>query len=141
MKRKRSIGREVNILAHRIRRRADAAFGGPVTGGQGRVLHFILENCEERDVFQRDIEEEFQLRCSTATGTLQLMERNGLIRRETVDYDARLKRIVVTEEGVRVKKEIERALQSIEETLTEGVSPEELAVFFRVVTKMTENIG
>ncbi len=140
MKREQSVGRVVNILAHRIKRRADHELGGTMTGVQGRILHFILDNCAEREIFQRDIEEEFHLRCSTATGTLQLMERNGLIRREPVDYDARLKRIVVTEEGIRFKQEIARTLQSIEDMLVEGIAPEELDLFFSVILKMIENL-
>ena len=111
-----------------------------MTGVQGRILHFILDNCGGREIFQRDIEEEFHLRCSTATGTLQLMERNGLIRREPVDYDARLKRIVVTEAGIRFKQELVRVMQSMEDTLVEGVSPEELDTFFRVILRMIENL-
>ena len=140
MKREQSVGRVVNILTHRIKRRADRELGGPVTGVQGRVLHFILDNCGEREIFQRDIEEEFHLRCSSATGSLQLMERNGLIRREPVDYDARLKRIVVTEEGVRFKQEITRMLKSMEATLVKDIPQEELDTFFRVISKMIENL-
>ena len=123
MKREQSVGRVVNILAHRIKRRADHELGGTMTGVQGRILHFILDNCAEREIFQRDIEEEFHLRCSTATGTLQL-----------------LKRIVVTEEGIRFKQEIARTLQSIEDMLVEGIAPEELDLFFSVILKMIENL-
>ena len=35
-------------------------------------------------MFQRDVEAEFNIRRSTATGILQLMEKNGFLLREPV---------------------------------------------------------
>ena len=63
---------------------------------QMHVLRYILMSTLHRDVYQKDIEEEFQIRKSTATGILKLMEKHGFIRRESAQQDARLKRIVPT---------------------------------------------
>ncbi|MFR4477725.1 MAG: MarR family transcriptional regulator [Ruminococcus callidus] len=51
------------------------------TGMHGYLLRYLYEN-QERDVFQRDIEKAFSISRSSVTVTLQLMEKNGLIRRE-----------------------------------------------------------
>ena len=53
-----------------------------------------LEVHEDQPVFQRDLESAFHIRRSTATGILQIMVRDGLIVREPVEGDARLKRLV-----------------------------------------------
>ena len=50
-------------------------------------------------VYQRDIEREFSITRSTVTNILQLMERKGYIERQSVPQDARLKRLILTEEG------------------------------------------
>ncbi len=51
-------------------------------------------------MFQRDIEREFSITRSTVTNILQLMERKGYIERRSVPQDARLKQLVLTEEGI-----------------------------------------
>ena len=43
-------------------------------------------------MFQRDVEQVFSLSRSTATGILQQLEEKGLLRRESVPSDARLKK-------------------------------------------------
>ena len=99
------IGRGISKLSNQIHRNiAISCSSTNMSGTQGRVLHFILSN--NGDVFQKDIESEFNLRPSTATGILKLMEKNGVIRRESTPYDARLKRIVITEKGAGLKDQI-----------------------------------
>lgn len=52
-----------------------------LTAMQKHVLKFILLETLHSDIYQKDIEEEFQIRKSTATGILQLMEKKGFIYR------------------------------------------------------------
>mgnify|MGYP002980682515 CR=1 FL=1 len=65
-----------------------------MTNMQRHVLHYILLQSMSRDIYQKDVEAEFQIRRSTATGILQLLEKNGFILRKAEDRDARLKKIV-----------------------------------------------
>ena len=65
------------------------------TGVHGWAIRYFYEN-RDKDIFQRDFEARFSIRRSTATNMLKLMEKNGLITRESVSYDARLKKIVLT---------------------------------------------
>ena len=46
-----------------------------------------------------NLENEFQVNRSTITKIVQVMERKGYIRRETVPQDGRLKQLVLTELG------------------------------------------
>lgn len=134
-------GRVIGMLSNQIKRQLDnTIINDTLTGMQGRFLHFILAHSTVQDLFQKDLEEEFNLRRSTATGILQLMEKSGLLYRESVDYDARLKRIVVTPKGEQKKLQVEQSIRVLEEQLQRGISPADLAVFFRVVEQMSKNL-
>ena len=90
----RDCGAWINLLAHQVKKRMNATLSDlGITGVQSRVMHYILEHGQDGPVFQRDVEAAFNLSRSTTTNILQLMEKNGIIRREGVDYDARLKRL------------------------------------------------
>ena len=69
------------------------------------------------------------------------MEKNGLIYREAVPYDARLKRIVATEKAMQYQKLIHQSLEETEDRLTSGISSQDLAVFFRVINQMIRNMS
>lgn len=136
----KSVGHSIGMLSNQIRRRLDTfSVKNSMSGAQGRVLHFIL--AQPGDVFQKDIEEEFCLRSPSATGTLQLMEKNGLITRVPTSYDARLKRIVTTPKANQLKDQVMHDVQELEDELTEGISEEELEIFFQVIQKMSENLS
>ena len=104
---KETVGRSIGMLSNLIRRHFSTfSFHDTLSPAQ-ETLHFILARSMDTDVFQKDVEEEY-LRPPTATKILKDMEKNGLIRRETVLYDARLKRIVVTEKGLQYQGMIRR---------------------------------
>lgn len=109
------------------------------TGMHGYLIRYLYEN-QERDVFQRDIEKAFSISRSSVTVTLQLMEKNGLIRRESVAQDARLKRIVLTQKARDLHRQIEADIMTFESNLARGISEEEQEVFLRVAKKMQENL-
>ena len=107
---------------------------------QGGILGFLYHHREEA-VYQKDIEKEFRISRATATNTLQVMEKNGLIYREAVPYDARLKRIVATEKAMQYQELIHQSLEETEDRLTSGISSQDLAVFFRVINQMIRNMS
>lgn len=109
------------------------------SGSQGRTLHFLLAQNEA--IFQKDIEEEYSIRPSTATELLKQMERNGLIRREPTDYDSRLKQIILTPKALTYKQQVVSDLTGLEEMLIRDISEEDLQVFFRVIEKMMDNLS
>ena len=77
-----------------------------LTPMQKHILKFILLETMHRDLYQKDVEEEFKIRRSTTTGILQLMEKNGFIYRESVAKDARLKRIIPTKKAEALREQI-----------------------------------
>lgn len=135
------VGRVIAILSNQIKRYIDrTASAHGMTGAQGRVLHFILLRSKDGEVFQKDIEEEFNLRRSTASGILQLMEKNGMIRRESVPYDARLKSIKRTEKAMKLQEQVIADIQDLEAALTQNLEQDDLQIFFKVMKQMTKNI-
>ena len=111
-----------------------------LTGVQGRVMHYILVKCADGPVFQRDVENAFDLSRSTATGILQLMEKNGLILRENMASDARLKSLIPTEKAARLDAQIGEYLQQTEQRLTQGVPEEQLLLFLETAARMSANL-
>lgn len=130
----------INKLSNKLRRKIDAfPSRAMLSGSQGRVLHFVL--AQNHDVFQKDIEEEFGLRPPTATQLLKKMEQDGLIRREVMAEDGRLKRILVSEKALQYKDVVITDLINLEEELTKEIPQEEMDIFFRIIEKMMENVS
>ena len=82
------MGRIIHMLSHQMKRNCNnvdsAITNDDLTVMQKHVLKFVLLESLHRDLYQKDIEEEFQIRKSTVTGILKLMESHGYIRRESV---------------------------------------------------------
>lgn len=140
---KRHIGYAVNSLGRRIKQVMNnipaLRENTNLTGIQIWVLNFLLRS-EGTDVFQRDVEREFNIRRSTATELLKAMERGGLIRREPVSYDARLKKIVLTEYAETIRKQLQAQIKKTEAIMTEGFTAEEIEQFFSFVERFKNNL-
>lgn len=137
----RDYGAWINMLAHKVKKRMNAIFADAgVTGVQSMVLHYILLHYEQGPVFQRDIEEAFELSRSTATGILQLLEKNGIIRRENMPEDGRLKNLIPTDKAKELDASIHSGIQKIEEMLTEDLSVGQLQLFAEIMHKMSDNL-
>ena len=135
------IGKLINIVSHQLRRQMcffEDEDG--LTNMQKHVLHYILLESLHREIYQKDLEREFQIRRSTATRTLQLLERNGFIRRESVQQDARLKKIVPTGKAQNLRERILENIARMEALLKKGISREDLAVCVKVLSQMSENL-
>lgn len=109
------------------------------TGVHGWAIRYFYEN-RDKDIFQRDFELRFSIRRSTATNMLKLMEKNGIICRIPVDYDARLKKIVLTDKAIKFHKQATQNLEMLENSLKEGITSEELETFFNVIDKIKNNM-
>ena len=106
-----------------------------VTLMHGWILGYLSGNAE-RDIYQRDIEREFSITRSTVTNILQLMEKKGYIRRESVPQDARLKRLMLTAEGRQVHRNIHSIFQQTNEHLAAMLTTEENAELLRILDKL-----
>ncbi len=111
-----------------------------LTGVQGRVLAHIFVASQWQDIFQKDIEEEFDIRRSSATGILQHLERSGMIYRVSVPQDARLKKIVLTDKARQVQRHVLHELEKLETRLRGDLSEEEVWTFKMICEKIGKNV-
>ena len=80
------IGLEIRNLSNLIRRdvekHADELEFKPNKGVRGWAIDYFYEN-RDKDIYQKDFEEKFSIRRSTASNILKLMEKNGFITRQS----------------------------------------------------------
>ncbi|MBQ8740876.1 MAG: MarR family transcriptional regulator [Clostridia bacterium] len=142
MQKERHLGFEIRTLNNYVKRFVQSTKPAEFkesTGVHGWAIRYFYEN-RDKDIFQRDFEARFSIRRSTATNMLKLMEKNGLITREPVAYDARLKKIVLTEKAIEIHKKATKNIEMIESTLKKGITEEELNSFYSVVDKIKANL-
>ncbi|MDO4305533.1 MAG: MarR family winged helix-turn-helix transcriptional regulator [Eubacteriales bacterium] len=131
--------KEILGLANQIRRLYNASTGN--NGAQIRILSFVLENYTERDIFQKDVEEELNVRSAGTSTILKKLEEQEMIVREKVPYDDRLKRIRPTRRAIEKKDSVDRDIRLVENRLISGISGDELDNFFEVTQKMIKNMN
>lgn len=142
MNEKRHLGFEIRTINNLIKRYFEQNKPEDFkqsTGVHGWAIRYFYEN-QGKDVFQRDFEEQFSIRRSTATNMLKLMEKNGIIRRESVEYDARLKKIVLTEKAIKIHQKAMHNIEKLESSLSNGITDEELTSFYKVLDKVKANL-
>lgn len=136
-------GFEICRTARLVKRYLDADrpkdFDDKTTSTHGRVLGYFYKN-RHTDIFQKDFEQEFNIRRSTASNILSLMEKNGLIKRVSVSYDKRLKKIVLTEKALEMQDKLEVVFGNLEQVIVKDISEEELEIFFSVLKKINNNL-
>ena len=134
-------GKVINKISNRLRRRSVALqekLG--MSGAQGNILNYILVDGRKRRVYQKDIENEFGLRPSTATEALKNLEAKGLICRISEKQDGRLKRIELTSKAEEIRHLITSEIAESENLLLKGITEEERRIFIEIGKKMLKNL-
>ena len=111
-----------------------------VTAMHGWILRYLYDN-REKDIYQRDIEQTFSITRSTVTNILQLMEKKGYIRRESVARDARLKKLVLTEEGVAAHEKIRSCFYELNDLVESLLTSEERDEMMRLIGKIQAGLA
>ena len=142
-KEKCHIGAAVNATSRKFHRSLERVASektpGSLTGIHSWIIHYIYTHGEE-PVYQRDIEKALGIRRSSVTGLLQLMEKNGMIRREAAPFDARLKRIVLTKEALAVHEAVGHEIEALEKRACRGMSVEEVELLLSLLERVRENL-
>lgn len=128
-----------NLIFRKVNQVARANGVEQTTPMHGWIMGYLYRHRDE-PVFQRDIEREFSITRSTVTNILQLMERKGYIERQSVPQDARLKRLLLTEEGIRVHERTILSLQQTDEFVAGLLTEEEGAELLRLLEKLREGL-
>ena len=110
-----------------------------VTLTHGWILKYLYDN-RDRDIYQKDIEKHFSIGRSTVTTIIQLMEKRDLVRREFVESDARLKKVMLTEKGFQHHHHVVANFGRTHEDILCGLSMEEKVTLLRLMEKISKNI-
>ncbi|MGN0612751.1 MAG: MarR family winged helix-turn-helix transcriptional regulator [Porcipelethomonas sp.] len=133
---------EFMALGNMLRRYADNSsslrYVEKYTGSNCWILEYIFHN-SGHDVFQKDLEEAFSIRRSTVSKAINLMEKKGLIKRESVDYDARLKKLVPTGRAIELREMLKKDMRALGERFTEKLTDEEIEQFLVILRKIRKN--
>lgn len=137
------IGWHVKVLSNLIKREVGnyccEKCSDELTGNNMFIIGYLAKN-REKDIFQKDLEEVFSVRRSTMSAIILRMEKKGFLVRESVAYDARLKKLVLTEKGRRIHEMIESKVAETEEKLSACLSEDEKKTLCFLLEKLRQNL-
>lgn len=133
---------EIKVMSHMLKREFEMSEECKTlnlfTSSSGCIIGYLANS--KGDVYQKDVEAHFSLRRSTVSKMLLTLEENGYIVRESVECDARLKKITLTEKGFKMHMYVAGAIDRINRQAVSGISPEEMAIFESTLEKIKKNI-
>ncbi len=143
MQHEKNIGFNVRRLANYIRRDIEkSSASGKIVlpkGVNGWAIHYFYDN-RDKQIFQRDFENRFSIRRSTASNILKTMEQNGFIQRVSVENDARLKQIILTDKAIKIHEEIMNDIKRREALLRKGFTEIEIEQFLSMIDRLILNL-
>ena len=126
------LGRLIHILSCKMKCQNDCYTileDSDLTPVQQQLLKFILLESAHKPIFQRDIEEAFQIRRSTVTGIIKLIEQKGYIT------------LVPTEKAEALRPRIVEHIKKCEAALSAGIPDDKLHVCREVLCQMLDNLA
>lgn len=143
MKDRNDIGFKIRMLSNLIKRdvekeRSEQGLTLP-KGINGWAIAYFFDHSDE-DIFQKDFESEFSIRRSTASNILKTMEQNGFIKRISVESDARLKKIVLTDMAIDIHKAVLKNINKREQRLKKGLDSDEIEAFLKTCDHLIANM-
>ena len=87
------------------------------------------------------MEQCFKLRRSTVSSLLNTLEKKKLIQRVSVPQDARLKKLILTEEARQIGTSIHGLFADLEAFMFQDISPEDLATLDKVFAQVQRNLN
>ena len=112
-----------------------------LTSVQCATLRYLIQRERNgQEVFQKDIEAAFSIRGATASNILKGMEKKGLIERIPTEYDARLKRIILTDLAYEGDRKAKCNVYRMEQTIIKGMTEEEARLFNDLLERALHNV-
>ncbi len=138
------IGKYVNQLSRKIRYACNASIvrsGLELTGEQCRLLGYLCCRADRgENVYQKDIERDFEVKRSSVASILSNMEKGGYIERSIDKNDARIKKVIPTEKGRMVNKDMAEIINGIEAVIAMGMNEEEKQMFLVLIRRAISNV-
>lgn len=138
-----NLGAGLRALDNRIMRYMEQRFRAidrdMVTGTNGWILAYLLENAH-RDVYQRELEQEFGVTRSTVSKVITLMEQKGLVERCLDEHDARQRRLRLTKDAMIITRELDTEGKRLNERLLRGFDANEIEKLQDYMNRMMRNM-
>ncbi|MCP1225332.1 MarR family winged helix-turn-helix transcriptional regulator [Sebaldella sp. S0638] len=134
----------IRALANQIKRFIDknaVNLDEGLTGMQIAIIGYIGGVEGKFDVFQKDIEEAFNIRRSSATRILKFLEQEGYLTRIRDSEDERYKRLDLTKKSEGLYKKIIEDLERNEEVARKSLTKKEIETFFKILDKIMKNMS
>ena len=131
-------GHQVHLMVQKEAKRCGIEFMG---GPQGQVVRFLDFREENQDlVLIKDIEQELNITKSVASNLVKRMVQNGLVELEASPVDRRAKFVRLTDKSRSQLQEVKAFFDRIDQSLLEGVSKSDLAIFEKVLEQLQANV-
>lgn len=136
-----NLGLEVRILSNLIYNKLNQMTMETenLTIHQCWILQYLEEN-RNKEIYQKDIEQLFSIKRSTANQMLRTIEARGFIRRTIADDDARKNILTITDEGIATCKHLVKRLYQFMLKLHGDIPQCELEQFQITLRKLWKNI-
>ena len=131
-------GHQIHLMVQKEAKRCGIEFMG---GPQGQVIRFLDYREEsEQAVLIKDIEQELNITKSVASNLVKRMVQNGLVELEASPVDKRAKFVRLTDKSRSQMKQVKAFFERIDQSLLDGVSKSDLAIFEKVLGQLQENV-
>jgi len=110
-----------------------------LTSTQALTLDVIMMEGCGHDITLKDLETFLEIKASSVNSLVNGLERRGYLRRESVSYDGRVKKLVPTEKAFQTREDILRRISQFLGDLFAGIPEEDLRVYESVIAKMIKN--
>lgn len=127
-----------NFYNHRRTELQKKIYSNAFGASNGYIISYLCEN-EDKNIFQRDIECEFDLSRSTVSTILKELEKEGLIERKSVIIDARLKKVVPTQKAKMINEACSKEIAHFFYDLASNLSDDEFCTFVKVLNTLKKN--
>ncbi|MCI9596752.1 MAG: MarR family transcriptional regulator [Firmicutes bacterium] len=136
------IGKLIHMVDVKLKRNIDSlAAQYNLTSIQFIVMECIYLESQRKEVFQRDLEKALDVRRSTISNGLGILEKKGYVRRESVHEDARLKKLLITPAGIQVYQDFKARLERAEAEDFQVLSKEELNLLIDLLERLCGSLA
>ncbi len=138
--RAKSIPRLIMGIGHHLKIRLDKKLlEDNLTSSQFRVLAYLWRYGEQK-INQKMIHEFLEIKPSSLTKLIKILELKGLIKKETDPVDSRSKTIILTNKGMEIKKLCLRSIAQSEAYLLQDFSQQEIDTLTELLLKIKKKI-
>ena len=110
-----------------------------VTFSQHHVLVFLMQ-CEGHEAGLKDLERRMETAQSTMAGIVSRLEDKGFVEAFTDEQDLRVKKVKLTEKGVRICEKSLEDIRESEKVMCSNLSEEEITELKRLLGIMYQSL-